>query len=296
MTRHQYFEQPSFIPIFDDYSYFAGKCIGITGQRGVLGGILSQRFAAHHIKLEAYPSDITDLTTLHEWFKKHHFDYLFHFAAIVPVVQVTQDPLKAYRVNVIGSYNISHQVIETQPHCWLFLASSSHVYKGSQISGEELLKVGSAEEPESFYGTTKLMAERISRPILEHCKMNYCIGRIFSFSSTTQKEPYLIPTLSRRIAELAPDENLEIINPDSVRDIMDADTVIDSVLHLAKERYQGTLNIGSGHGMSVKELTIHLMKLLGKTNEILGVNKSQPNALVADINPLKQAIADKNIL
>ena len=74
MTRIQYFEQPSFIPIFEDYKHFSGKCVGITGQRGVLGGILSERLALHNVRIEAYPSDITDTKALSEWFKKYHFD------------------------------------------------------------------------------------------------------------------------------------------------------------------------------------------------------------------------------
>jgi nucleoside-diphosphate-sugar epimerase len=293
MTRTQYFKQPDFIPIFTDYMQFSGKCIGITGQRGVLGGILSERLIAHNVRVEAYPFDVTDAASLNAWFKKHNFDYFFHFAAIVPVIQVMNEPLKAYRVNVIGSYNICNQIIETQPNCWLFLASSSHIYKSSPIPGEKILKVGSSEGPESFYGVTKLAAERISRPILDQCKVDYCIGRIFSFSSRAQKEPYLIPTLRRKIAEAAPNDVLEIINPDSIRDIMDADTVIDCVLHLAQKRFKGTINIGSGKGMSIMDIGQHMMKLLEKRNQIRGVNKSQPNALVADVHDLKQVIAEK---
>ncbi len=296
MKRMQYFEQPAFIPIFTDYGHFLGKCIGITGQSGILGGILSERLTTRNVRVEAYPFDITDVTTLNVWFKKHNFDYFFHFAAIVPVSQVMHDPLRAYDVNVIGSYNICNHIIKTQEDCWLFLASSSHVYKGSPISGEQILKVGSAEEPDSFYGVTKLAAERISRPILDQYKVDYCIGRIFSFSSMAQKEPYLVPTLRRKIAEMAPNDVLEIINPDSVRDIMDADTVIDCVLHLAQKRFNGILNIGSGKGMSIMDVGYHIMELLGGKNQIRGVNKSQPNAFVADIQTLKQVLAEKRHL
>lgn len=292
MKRSQIFEQPAFIPIFTDYSYFLGRCVGMTGQSGLLGGILSERLTTHNIHVEAYQGDITDIVSLGVWFRKHRFDYFFHFAAIVPVSQVMDDPLKAYNVNVVGSYNTCSQIIETQANCWLFLASSSHVYKCSQISGEQVLKVGSAEEPDTFYGVTKLAAERISRPILDQYKVDYCIGRIFSFSSMAQKEPYLVPTLRRKIEETAENGVLEIINPDSIRDIMDADTVIDCVLHLAQRRFKGTLNIGSGKGISIKDVGYHIMKLLGKKIQICGVNKSQPDSLVADIRILKQVLSE----
>jgi UDP-glucose 4-epimerase len=291
MKRLQLFEQPAFIPIFEDYNHFLGNCIGITGQSGLLGEILSERLAGHKIQVKAYPGDITDITTLEGWFRKHHFDYFFHFAAIVPVSQVMGNPLKAYDVNVVGSYNICKQIIESQPNCWLFLASSSHVYKGSPISGESALTVNSAEEPDTFYGVTKLIAERISSPILEQYKVNYCIGRIFSFSSADQKEPYLVPTLYRKIEETTEDGVLEIINPDSVRDIMDANTVIDCVLHLAQKRFKGILDIGSGKGMSIKNIGYRISKTLGKKIQIRGVNKTHPNSLVANVETLKQVLS-----
>lgn len=292
MGRHQLFKQPSFIPVFKDYGYFLGKYIGITGQSGLLGGILSERLAGHKVHVEAYPGDITDITSLEAWFRKHDFNYFFHFAAIVPVSQVMHNPLNAYDVNVVGSYNICKQIIETQPNCWLFLASSSHVYKGSTISGELALTVGSSEEPDTFYGVSKLAAERISSPILDRYEVDYCIGRIFSFSSAIQKEPYLVPTLRRKIEEIPDNGVLEIINPDSVRDIMDADTVIDCVLHLAQKRFKGILNIGSGKGMSIKDIGFHIMKVLGKKIQIRGVDKTQPNFLVANVQVLKQILSE----
>jgi nucleoside-diphosphate-sugar epimerase len=200
------------------------------------------------------------------------------------------NPLKAYDVNVIGSYDICKQIIETQVNCWFFLASSSHVYKSSPISGEPALTVNSDEEPDTFYGVTKLMAEQISSPILDQYRVDYCIGRIFSFTSAIQKEPYLVPTLRRKIEETPENGVLEIINPDSVRDIMDADTVIDCVLYLAKKRFKGTLDIGSGKGMSIKDIGYYICKSLGKKIQIRGVNKIEPNSLVANVETLKQVL------
>jgi len=292
MKRKQLFEQPAFIPSFEDYNHFLGKCIGITGQDGVLGGILSKCLAGHKVRVVGYPGDITDTTGLEGWFEKNQFDYFFHFAAIVPVSQVMEEPLKAYDVNVVGSYNICKQIIRTQPNCWLFLASSSHVYKGNPISGDSALKAKSAEQPDSFYGVSKLAAERICRPILDQYGVDYCIGRIFSFSSTDQKEPYLVPTLYRKIEEIPEGGVLEIINPDSVRDIMDANTVIDCVLGLAQKRFEGMLDIGSGKGISIKEIGYLISRTLGKKIQIRGVNKTEPTRLVANVEILKKILSE----
>jgi UDP-glucose 4-epimerase len=292
MKRSQIFEQPDFIPVFEDYSHFLGKCIGITGQMGILGGILSERLTSNKVNVEGYPGDIIDTASLEGWFKKYHFDYFFHFAAIVSVSEVMANPLKAYDVNVIGSYNICKQIIETQPSCRLFLASTSHVYKGKLVLEESASTAVSEEQPDTFYGVSKLAAERISKPILDQYEIDYCIGRIFSFSSKNQKEPYLVPTLYRKLKETPDGGMLEIINPDSVRDIMDADTVIDCVLHLAQSGFKGTLDIGCGYGISIKDIAYRICKLLGKKIHISGVNKGEPNSLVANVETLKQVLSE----
>jgi nucleoside-diphosphate-sugar epimerase len=85
---------------------------------------------------------------------------------------------------------------------------------------------------------------------------------------------------------------LEIINPDSVRDIMDADTVIDCVLHLAQSGFKGTLDIGCGYGISIKDIAYRICKLLGKKIHISGVNKGEPNSLVANVETLKQVLSE----
>jgi len=285
------FEQPSFIPAFDDFADFKGQRIGLTGQRGVLGGILYDRLSKHGIHVNSYPEDITDVRFLSEWFRKHHFDYFFNLAAIVPVSRVEENPLSAYEVNAIGVYNICKQIIETQAKCWLFLASSSHVYNPIPIVlGEQRLGVGDKTAPNTFYGVTKLVGEQISAPILEKCGISYCIGRIFSYSNIAQKEPYLVPTLMRKIKELPENGILDLINPDSVRDIMDAKTVIDCILHLARKRFKGTLDIGSGKGVSVADLAKGIAAKLGKEIQIQGINKSLPNSLVADIEDLQRIL------
>lgn len=290
MKRLQLFNQPSFIPEFESYSFFNNKRIGLTGHRGVLGRTMCERLSSYELEVETFPGDITDLQSLSNWFNERNFDYFFHFAAVVPLEKVHKYSLKAFETNVIGTYNICKQIIKTQADCWLFLASSSHVYKPTGIKERQQLIVGATEDPQSFYGKSKLAGELIARPILEKFNINYCIGRIFSFSGIIQKEPYLVPTLKRKIEELANNHVLEINNPDSVRDIMDAETVIDCVLHLGKNRFNGSINIGSGKGMSIEEIAHHVAKSFKKSIRVKGINKINPNSLVADVSLLKKLL------
>ena len=290
--RQQLFEQPAFIPFFEDFSSFRKKNVGITGAEGVLGSLISKRFTDNGINVIPYPEDITDNISLHKWFEKNSFDFFFHLAAIVPVTQVEQDPIKAYDVNVIGSYYICKEIIKTQKSCRFFSASSSHVYKNPPAGQDSVLEENSPKEPKTVYGMTKYVAEQVSIPILDQYKISYCLGRIFSFTSPSQPETYLVPALRKKINDTPENGKLNIINPDCIRDIMDAETVIDCVLHLATNNFVGVINIGSGKGMRILEIAKHLAGLAGKKILFDGENKITPNSLVANVSLLKKVLQE----
>ena len=293
MRRLQQFDQPDFIPIFEDYGHFIGKCIGLTGHHGILGNILHSRLSKHAIQVETYLGDITDMPSLESWFREYRFDLFFHFAAIVPVHKVMHNPMAAYETNAIGAYNICKQVILNQPNLWLFLASSSHVYKPCGIQDKIPINEGFALEPSTFYGISKLVGEQISRPLLDAYDVSYCIGRIFSFSNVRQQESYLVPALERKIQQMSDNGVLEVINGKSVRDIMDGETVIDCLLYLAKSRFKGTLNIGTGIGMDVESIARHIAVKLKKRILIKCIDSNHPDSLVADVHVLKNIISEQ---
>ena len=66
----------------------------------------------------------------------------------------------------------------------MVLFSSSHVYKQSKNSLNEL----SATKPYSFYGKTKLKAEKYIIKNFEKNNLDYCIGRIFSTANKKSKK------------------------------------------------------------------------------------------------------------
>lgn len=291
MIRQQIFDQPPFIPIFEDYQPLKNKNIGVTGANGVLGSIISKRLKDHNIRMTPYGGDITETELLHNWFVKHNFDYFFHFAAIVPVTEVQNDPLRAYEVNAIGSYNICKEIIKTQSSCRFFLASSSHVYKNQPAENFSPLEENSPKEPKTIYGMTKLVAEQVSIPILEQYKISYCLGRIFSFTSSIQEESYLVPALARRIEDTPENGVLNIINADCVRDIIDAETVIDCVLHLAVSNFVGVVNIGSGVGTRIIDIAGHIAKQARKKIQFKSDNKIIPDSLIANVALLKKILS-----
>jgi nucleoside-diphosphate-sugar epimerase len=283
------FDRPTFIPEFSDFSRFRDATVGITGQRGVLGSILYSRLVQAGIRTESFSGDINDSETLTAWFGDRRFSHFFHFAAVVPVTVVEADPLAAYRTNAIGSFDVCRNVLLTQPQCWLFHCSSSHVYRPT--SQPIAITEEQTPDPLTFYGVTKLAAERIIEAPLKQLSAPFCIGRIFSFSHRRQEEPYLVPSLRSKIQQLRDGDTLDVSNPSSVRDIQDAETVIDCVLHLAVRRAQGVVNIGTGEGKSVRDIALSIARTLGKNITVTGIDRDAPGSLIADTRKLRSLLA-----
>ena len=285
MTTAAALARAAFIPEYTDFGAFQGQCIGLTGARGVLGGILLRRLEQHGVAIAAYPGDVNDEATVAAWFEQHRFSHFLHFAALVPVGQVEADPLLAFQTNVIGAFNVCKQLLRTQPQCWLFHCSSSHVYQPT--AQPTPIAEDSPTHPPTYYGATKLAAERLIDTLLGKLQAPYCIGRVFSFTHERQTHSYLVPSLRHRILALPEGATLEIDNPSAVRDIQDAEQVIDVVLQLARRRTTGTVNIGTGAGSSVADIARMVAHALGRTIQVTGTDRGTPGSLVADTTRLR---------
>ena len=289
MSGPRAFERPAFIAEFRDYAALRGQRIGLTGQRGVLGGILSERCAAQGIACESYAGDVNDAAALADWFAGRSFSRFYHFAALVPVTQVEADPLLAYQTNVIGTYNVCRQLLLTQRDCWLFHCSSSHVYQPT--TAPVPISEHGPLAPQSFYGTTKLAAEDVVRTLLTRLRVPHCIGRVFSFTHARQAPPYLVPNLRQRISALPAGAALQVDNPSAVRDIQDAEFVIDAILQLTRRGACGTVNIGTGAGRSVREIALAVAQELGRQIEVTGTDREPAGSLIADTTRLRGLLA-----
>lgn len=280
----------SSVPLVADYSCFQGSAVGMTGHRGVLGRLLFERLKLNGVAVDAYEGDVNDTASLGCWFQSKNFRFFFHFAAIVATVRVEADPIRAYETNVVGAFNVCKNILQSQPECWLFHASSSHVYLPT--AAPLPIAENSRLEPQTFYGVTKLAAEQMIEPLLQRLNASYCIGRIFSFSHETQQEPYLVPSLRRRIAELTEGDTLTVNNPSAVRDIQGAESVIDCILHLARKRALGIVNIGTGQGTSVQEIAVQIARSLNRNIIIDGVDRDAPGSLIADTRALHRLLSE----
>ena len=169
------------------------------------------------------------------------------------------------------NYNIS----------WFFFSSTSHVYSSSSKKILETKKT----RPISFYGKTKLLSENYIRTKLKN-KINFCIGRIFSTSNISQKKNYLVPDLLRKIKLTK--KKIYLSNLNHYRDFISMREIADIILKFYKINFKGTINIGRGKGVLLKDIALAIAKKYRK--EVEFVDNSKSTFLVADIKKLRKYI------
>jgi len=209
--------------------------------------------------------------------KEKNINYIFHFAAHTSVKKSKQNKKKTYNINVLGVENIIKSINQSKKKIFLFFSSSSHVYKFSKkkISERSILS------PISYYGKTKLMAEKKIRSN-KNKNFDYFIGRIFSIYHKSQKKPFLYPSIKEKIKKKS--KKIYIENGNCIRDFSNAEYIIRIILQVYKKRLKGIFNIGSGKGISIKNF---VYKNINKKKQIY--SNSKINYSVANINKIKRA-------
>ena len=103
--------------------------------------------------------DICKPEFLSEVFSKFSPDAVIHFAAYKAVGESVKDPLKYYRNNIIGLINILEKMIEFKVNNFVF-SSSCTVY-GEPKGNKEVTEKSEKNLPNSPYGFTKWIGEQI---------------------------------------------------------------------------------------------------------------------------------------
>jgi nucleoside-diphosphate-sugar epimerase len=283
--------RPEFISAFDDWTRLPPGVVAITGARGTLGRLLVRRLGAAGIGYSEFQGDMLEQSDVQRWIIDTRPSLVIHLAAVVPTGTVSANPAHAMRVNANATVGLVEAMAKLRETPWLFHASSSHVYAPVAVSAGPPtgLHEDSPLLPGTFYGATKLAAEKIVEPLARQLSVPACIGRIFSFFHESQPPSYLVPGLFARARE-AGQGGFPVHDADAVRDFLYADWVIDAILHLAASRARTTLNIASGEGTRVGEMARRVLDHAGKTIAIDPIPAANPGALVADVGRLRQAI------
>ena len=251
------------------------KC-GITGHTGILGRRIIKKLPFKFIR---FKGDVANKKQVIKWFQNNKVDIFLHFAAIVPTDVVKKNVAKAYKVNFTGTKNIVDEILKYNRIKWFFFSSSSHVYNFSNKKISENFKIS----PKTIYGSTKVKAENYIIRKLNN-KMNYCIGRIFSFTGKGQSDKFVIPAIIKKFR--SPKKEIKFMNLEHFRDFISLDDISNAIKYLYRNNCSGIFNIGTGKRTLLSNIAKYLSKKQNK--KIIIIKNNKKSSLIANNSKLKK--------
>ena len=119
--------------------------------------------------------NILNKDNLDKIFKNNKFDTVIHLAAKCVVSESEKIPKQYYNTNVLGTKNIITNCRKYKIKNFIFSSSCSVFANTTKIVKENSLK-----KPISYYGKTKLMAEKLIKKNLQNTKIKFLILRYFN--------------------------------------------------------------------------------------------------------------------
>ena len=83
-------------------------------------------------KYEFIKGDVVNFSEIEKAVKKENFDAIFHLAAQVAVTTSITDPVKDFKVNALGSFNVLEAVRQNKQNPILLFSSTNKVYGGME--------------------------------------------------------------------------------------------------------------------------------------------------------------------
>jgi nucleoside-diphosphate-sugar epimerase len=250
----------------------------ITGSSGVLGSYITQNNPK--VNFLKFKGDVTNKKEITNWILKSNFEVFLHLAAIVPTSEISKNYIKAKKVNYDGTRNIVDALL-LKKNIWFFYASSSHVYSSSPNKIRENSKL----KPITLYGKLKYLSELYILKKLEKSKINYCIGRIFSFTCFGQKESFLVPSIFKKNKNTS-NSFVTFQNTNHFRDFVSISDINRAIFFLLKKKATGIFNIGSGKKINLNLLVKKICKIFN--NIPVFKNNHKITYLVANIKKIKK--------
>ena len=131
---------------------------------------------------------------------------------------------------------------------------------------------------------TKLIAEKSLKKLSKNFPIKVCIGRIFSFTDSKQKSPYVIPSMIKKIK--SPKKKIILKNLNNFRDFLSTKDIVYAIDTLRIKRVSGVYNIGSGMSFDLRNIAKYFSKKFNK--EIIFKDLFNPSFLISNNNKIKK--------
>jgi UDP-glucose 4-epimerase len=252
---------------------------------------------------ELIEGELADREGLEELFQRYRFTTVLHFAAAIIAPESVSKPLKYYGNNTRNTLGLLETCVKYGVRRFIF-SSTAAVYgvPDGGVASEE-----SALAPINPYGTSKLMSEWMLRDVAAAHGMRYVALRYFNVAGAdpqarmgqrTPEATHLIKVACQ--AALGMRESVNVYGTDyptpdgtGVRDYIHIEDLASAHLsaleYLEKGGESTAMNVGYGHGSSVREVLEVVKKVSGAEIKIIEAERrpGDPASLIARADKIK---------
>ena len=278
-------------------------------ERVVVLDDLSRGFRQAVLDVPLVVGNVGDRDTVRAALDAHGVDTVMHFAACTVVPESVRDPLKYYGNNTCATRSLLQCCLEGEVRHFVF-SSTAAVYgiPATGVAAED-----TPTSPINPYGSSKLMSEWMLAAVAEASPLRYVSLRYFNVAGSDsggrigQATPNA--TLLIKVAcEAAVGKRAEVAvfgtdypTPDGtgVRDYIHVEDLaaahLDALQYLRAGGGSTTLNVGYGHGYSVRQVLASVERVSGKPLKVREEPRrpGDPPALVARAERIRRELGWK---
>jgi len=252
---------------------------------------------------ELIVGELDDHQRLDEIFKQYRFSTVLHFAAAIIAPESVAKPLKYYGNNTRNTLGLLEACVKYGIRRFIFSSTAAvYGFPDGGVAAEE-----SAPAPINPYGTSKLMSEWMLRDVAEAHGFQYVALRYFNVAGAdpqarmgqrTPEATHLIKVACQTALGMRDSicvYGTDYPTPDGtgVRDYIHIEDLASAHLraleYLEKGGESTAMNVGYGHGSSVREVLDVVKKISGTELKIIEAERrpGDPASLVARADKIK---------
>jgi UDP-glucose 4-epimerase len=261
-------------------------------------------------KEKLYEADVGDEAVLDKIFNEQKIAAVMHFAAALIVPESVENPIKYYRNNTFNTLKLLTSMTKHKVPALIFSSTAATYGQPKKVPVFE----DGLQEPESPYGTSKMMSERMIIDIAAATEnLRYIILRYFNVAGAepegrlgqrTPEATHLLKVATETATGKRP--SMSIFGTDyptrdgtCIRDYIHVEDLATAHILALKNLLQGgksnVFNCGYGHGSTVQEVIETVRKVSGnnfKVNKV-GRRPGDVSEVVAGADKIRNVLGWK---